>query len=65
MTPAMIGLTAGAVVAIANYLLLGAIAAKQANPRSRSIIKAVALMDIAVMPAAGWAIGKFVFESAV
>ncbi len=64
MSPSMIGLVAGAILGIVNSFVILRVARTRRQPAARSMLKAVGLFDLVLMPALGWVIGTYVFGGA-
>jgi predicted outer membrane lipoprotein len=61
----MIGLLLGAAVGVINCLVILYVAKSRRAPGTRTILSAVAIFDLFLMPAVGWAIGTYIFERSV
>ncbi len=60
-TAALVGLAIGIVLGVVNYLVLGRLAGRVEMAETRRVLRLVALIDLVVLPVAGFLIGAYVW----
>ena len=60
-TAALVGLAIGVVLGVVNYMVLGRLAERVEMAETRRVLRLVALIDLVVLPVAGYLIGAYVW----
>jgi len=60
-TAALVGLAIGVLLGVVNYMVLGRLAGRVEMEETRRVLRLVALIDLVVLPVAGYLIGAYVW----